>query len=76
MNKHLRSLHARPDHIPLLEFRYYSLLRVIHTLGFLSHFGFLVVFYLLCITELAYVQFVSLSVFAFAMFLNGKRKYI
>lgn len=67
---------SRPSHIPLLEYRYYSLLRVVHSLAFLCHLSFLLLFYFLDVYELIYIQFLSLSVFAICIYLNEKRHYI
>ena len=76
MLKIVRRLNKRPNHIPQLEFRYFSLLRVVFLLALSLHITFLGIFGILGIKELTYVQFLSIGIFSCCLFLNGKRKYL
>ncbi|GAG86176.1 unnamed protein product, partial [marine sediment metagenome] len=64
-----------PPHIPLEELRYYKLIRIVIGLAGLGHFFSLGLFFALGIKELFYIQFLSLSIFAFAFYLNERRYY-
>jgi class 3 adenylate cyclase len=64
-----------PPYIPLEELRYYKLIRIVVGLAGLGHFFSLGLFFLLGIKELFYIQFLSLSIFAFAFYLNERRYY-
>ena len=75
MNGVLKFLRRTPQHIPLEEIRYYKLIRVAAGLGWLLHALMLLLFFAMGIKELFYIQFLSLSIFAFAFYLNERRKY-
>ncbi len=75
MNGVLKFLRRTPQHIPLDEFRYYSLMRVVVSLAWLLHAFYLVLFFALGIKDLFYIQFLSLGIFSFAFYLNERRKY-
>jgi len=70
--KYLRST---PQHIPLEEFRYYRLFRVVLGLCFIMHGLYMVLFFVLDIKDLFYIQFLSLGIFSIALYLNERRKY-
>lgn len=69
-------LNQRPNNIPLLELRYFSLLQVVHLLALICHILFLVIFTILEVKELVYVQFLSIPIFSFCIYLNRKRQYL
>jgi len=71
----LKFFRKTSPHIPLDEFRYYSLIRVVVSLAWLTHALLLLLFFAMGIKELFYIQFLSLSIFAFAFYLNERRKY-
>jgi adenylate cyclase len=68
-------LRSTPQHIPLEELRYFTVLRIAASLGWLLHALMLLLFFALDIKELFYIQYLSLSIFAFAFYLNFRRKY-
>jgi len=75
MKSILKNFRKTPPHIPLEELRYYKLIRVVVGLAGLAHFFYLVLFFILGIKEMFYIQFLSLSIFAFAFYLNERRNY-
>lgn len=72
---HFQSFHCRPDHIPLPEYRFFSLIRIIMHLGLVVHAGFFVGFHLLGIRELATFNVVSVTMFRLAIHFNERRQY-
>lgn len=75
MKRILKYFHETPQHIPLEELRYYKLIRVVLGLAGLAHFFFSFLFFTLGVKEMFYIQFLSLSIFAFAFYLNERRHY-
>jgi adenylate cyclase len=71
----LKFLRWTPQHIPLEEVRYYTLVRVVVGLAWLTHAFYMAMFFALGITELFYIQFLSISIFSISYYLNQKRKY-
>jgi len=76
MNRINNILTKRPQHIPILEYRYYSMLRVVHSLALLCHIYFLVLFWIVGVSELTYIQFVSIAIYSLCIYLNEKRQYL
>ncbi len=68
-------LRSTPQHIPLEEFRYYRLVRVVIGLALINHALWGAFFFVIDIKELFYIQFLSLSIFSVAFYLNQRRKY-
>jgi len=75
MKSILKFFRKTPPHIPLEEVRYYSLVRVVVGLAWLTHAFYMAIFFALGITELFYIQFLSLGIFSLAFYLNERRKY-
>jgi len=71
----MKFLRLTPQHIPLEEFRYYSLIRVAVGLPLIIHALLGVFFFIMDIKELFYIQFLSISIFSIAFYLNERRKY-
>jgi class 3 adenylate cyclase len=75
MKRILKKILKTPPYIPLEELRFYKLVRVIIGLAWFAHFYSLGLFFSLGIKELFYLQFLSISIFTFAFYLNEKKHY-
>ncbi len=69
-------LTSRPENIPIQEYRFYSLLRVVHSLAWVSHFSWLLLFFYLGVWPLGVFNMLSVAIFTLALYLNLKRKYL
>ena len=65
----------KPDHIATRDFRFYSLLKIVNSVGLMTHFFWIFLFYYLEVLELSFINIASASVFIVAYYLNEKGRF-